>query len=330
MNYENYRRAMDGQTLSDEKKAALSAYAAAPPLRGNHRFARLRRRKIATLTSLAACFTVICIAGAPLLMAATLRCGSAAPESSIPTDGSSDHFLYAEGLLDAENDCSYSTTLAATGALPATEALPTHTASADVNGAYRTIYGLIQPGLGTTSEQSQTTAPESPRPSVNTRDFSADVGTEHNVVSTRDAHGRTGTIVFGRDVRVIALFSVENCLAVCAETGSEVTAFIYDVTDATSPALLGSFGVSGMLTDVTCTGSVVTITTEFTPTSADVDDIEAFIPSIILNSESRPVSPEDISVTYTGSGECTCYVVTSLDLSQNLDLISIKAEFAEK
>ena len=325
MNCENYRRAMDGQTLSDEKKAALSAYAAAPPVRGNHRFARLRRRKIATFASLAACFTVICLAGAPLLMAATMRCGSAAPETTITADGfRDDHFLQFGDLFDAEQDSANSATMAAT------EARPEGTHVMEPDSAYRTIYGLIQPGLGVITEKSQTTSSEAPRPSINTRVFSADVGTEHNIVRTRDSYGRTGTIVFGHDVRVIALFSAENCLAVCAETESEVTAFIYDVTDATSPALLGSFGVSGMLTDVTCTGSVVTIITEFTPTFADVDDIEAFIPSIILNSERRPISPEDITVTYTGSGECTCYVVTGLDLGQNLDIISIRAEFTEK
>ena len=162
MNFDNYRRAMDENKLSDEKKAALEAFAEADPLHGSPRFEKIKRRKkakIISYASLAACFTLICFAGAPLLFFGLFwRAGSAAPEESLTTSTESLPPWY---LMDQDDSDKHTAFTQATMAQYDPDKHNTFTGATVVtNGAnsgsagYGDIYLLMQ------SNQSMTEDPQ--------------------------------------------------------------------------------------------------------------------------------------------------------------------------
>ena len=333
MNFDNYRRAMDANKLSDKKKASLAAFAEATPLRGSPKFEKLKRRKrakIISYASLAACFTVVCLAGAPLLFFGIFwRAGSAAPEASITTQEGS-HTKPTYGLFDQHADAD----------LFATEAITAATGAAQPNsgvGGYEQIYLLMNSGVTDehasvsperTEAPSETThfytSPEL-SPGIVTESFSA--AASGSTVTITCSNGAEQTLVYGGNTKVIALFAYDNVIVVCADVERETVAFAYAVTDSEAPRLLGDLGISGNLMDACVEGNVLTVITEFTPSAGEITDYAAYIPQLTQNGKTELISAEDCIVTEANAGKYTCFVVIDVELSDSPEILSVRAEF---
>lgn len=343
MNFDSYRRAMDENKLSDEKKAALMGYAEATPLRGSPKFEKMKRRKkakIASLASLAACFTLICVAGAPLLFYGIFwRAGSSAPEESLPTSAEPPWYL-------ADKDSSHNQiatealpdSYTATGATLATAA--SNGANSGVSG-YQDIYMLMQsnhnptedsPNSSDRTEDEAETTPETedntPLPTIVTQTFSASAS--DSSVTIKNSLDEEKVLVYGETTKILALYAYENCLIVCSEVEKETVAFVYALTDAGVPQLLGDLSVSGNMLDASVDGNILTVTTEFTPSIGDETDYAAYIPQYAANGKTWLVAAEDCIVTNSSSGKYTCFVVIEIELAEEPTIISVKAEFTEK
>lgn len=341
MSFDSYRRAMDENKLSDEKKALLIGYAEATPLHGSPKFEKLKRRKkakIASLASLAACFTLVCLAGTPLLFFGLFwRAGSAAPEESLTTSTNAIPPWY---LMD---EADFDKNMVATGAT-----MEVQTAATQANGAnsgsagYNDIYLLMQSHQSTTDD-SQTSAGRtegktedelhtepstSPLPVIVAQSYSAKA--TDSTVTVTNSKGEDKTLVYGESTKIIALYSYKDLLIVCADIENETVAFVYTLTEAGVPTLLGDLSVSGKMTDVSFDGNILTVITEFTPSVGDITDYAAYIPQYTSNGKTLLVPAENCIVTGGQSGEYTCFVVIEIELSDTPSILSVRAEFTQK
>ena len=346
MNFDNYRRAMDENKLSDEKKAILMGYAEATPLHGSQKFEKLKRRKkakIVSLASLAACFTIVCLTGVPLLFfGLSLRAGNAeAPETNLEATSSRPPWY----LMDQEE--SDKNTIV-TGALPenftATEATLATAASNGANSGvsgYRDIYLMMQTSQsptedsqkfpGRTEDEAQTTTETEiimPNSVIISQSYSASAS--DSFVTITSSLGEEKTLVYGESTKILALYAYDNCLIVCSEIEEETVAFVYALTDTGDPKLLGDLSVSGNMLDASFEGNILTVTTEFSPSMGNVTDYAAYIPGYTANGKTWLVAAEDCVVTNSSSGEYTCFVVIEIELAEKPTILSVKAEFTEK
>jgi hypothetical protein len=350
MNFDSYRRAMDENKLSDEKKALLAGYAEATPLHGSPKFEKLKRRKkakIASLASLAACFTLVCLAGTPLLFFGLFwRAGSTAPEESLTTSTNAIPPWY---LMDEADSDKHNTFTEATMAQGDPDKHNTFTgATAATNGAnsgsagYNDIYLLMQSNQsmtddsqssagrteGKTEDELQTEPSTSPLPVIVAQSYSAKA--TDSTVTVTNSKGEEKTLVYGESTRIIALYSYKDLLIVCADIENETVAFVYTLTEAGVPTLLGDLSVSGRMTDVSFDGNILTVITEFTPSVGDITDYAAYIPQYTSNGKTLLVPAENCIVTGGQSGEYTCFVVIEIELSDTPSILSVRAEFTQK
>lgn len=337
----DYRRLMDKEHLSDETRKKLESpdFASRRP---QTRIRRIRRRRYAGLASIAACFTVICLAGLPLIFggfgAESADCESEGPEDADAIFENCPNFFFTSSDQNkTQNSGSLGTGF--TGYDSIWKALRNEAeTAAEAPQSVRpenTDEELLTGDLPSCPETSDSFGDTSDLPSlgVDAGTFRAQADPDGSPVHVTWTSGNSESVIVpDENFRTDALCAYGDLLIICGRAEEPLTlAYIYDLSEVSSPVLAARFTLSGTLVYSERDEDVLTLVTDFTPDlSGDGSDLAAYIPRFETDGETEFAAPENCTLTFGDSGAYRCYVFTDIKISGDPSCLSLSANFTQK